>query len=93
MDDCEVHSMWADDTSSGLASALRIAPPLRHRVGYEDEEPLDRAIIAHLYGEADDIPVEPPNVPGRTIFPVDLSKMFEPEKRCRNGPELLGLRV
>ncbi|CAE7787999.1 CYC1, partial [Symbiodinium sp. CCMP2456] len=64
MDDCEVHSMWADDTSSGLASALRIAPPLRHRVGYEDEEPLDRAIIAHLYGEADDIPVEPPNVPG-----------------------------
>ncbi|CAE7258002.1 MCAT [Symbiodinium natans] len=83
MDDCEVQSMWADDTSSGLASALRIAPPLRHRVGYEDddEQPLDRAIIAHLYGEADDIPVEPPNVPERTIFPVDLTKMFAEEKR------------
>jgi len=92
MDDCEVHSMWADDTSSGLAAALRIAPPLRHRVGYEDEEPLDRAIIAHLYGEADDIPVEPPNVPGRTIFPVDLSKMFEPEKRQKADVTLAEVR-
>ena len=26
---------------------------------------LASAIIAHLYGEADDIPVEPPNVPGQ----------------------------
>ncbi|CAJ1335982.1 unnamed protein product, partial [Effrenium voratum] len=81
MDDCEVHGVWADD-ASGLAAAIRIAPPLRHRVGYEDsDEPLDKAIISHLYGEAEDIPVEPPNVPGRTIFPVDLEKMFPPEER------------
>ncbi|CAJ1371635.1 unnamed protein product [Effrenium voratum] len=83
MDDCEVHGVWADD-ASGLAAAIRIAPPLRHRVGYEDsDEPLDKAIISHLYGEAEDIPVEPPNVPGRTIFPVDLEKMFPPEERVR----------
>ncbi|CAK9039079.1 Hypothetical protein (Fragment) [Durusdinium trenchii] len=82
MDDCEVHGVWADDTS-GFASALRIAPPLRHRVGYQESEPLDKDIISHLYGEAEDIPVEPPNVPGRTIFPVDEEKMFPQEERWK----------
>mmetsp|Transcript_9358 Transcript_9358/g.22443 ORF Transcript_9358/g.22443 Transcript_9358/m.22443 type:complete len:547 (+) Transcript_9358:72-1712(+) len=90
MDDLEVTGIWADDTSSGLASAIRIAPPLRHRLGYQDgdEEPLDRAIISHLYGEADDIPVEPPNVPERTIIPLDeaaIDRMF-PDDKTRQLP-------
>lgn len=90
LDDCEVHGVWADDTSS-FASALRIAPPLRHRgVGADDGDSraLDKGIISHLYGEADDIPVQPPNVPGRTIFPVDMEKMFPDEERIK-APELL----
>eukprot|EP00434_Breviolum_minutum_P032681 symbB.v1.2.028901.t1/scaffold3071.1/size64237/1 len=88
MDDCEVHGVWADDTS-GFASALRIAPPLRHRgVGLDDGKPLDKGIISHLYGEADDISVEPPAVPGRTIFPIDMAKMFPEEERVK-APELL----
>ena len=60
------------------------------------------AIISHLYGEADDIPVEPPNVPGmlvgtafgrsllrRTIFPVDMEQMFPEEKRCQPSIETI----
>eukprot|EP00931_Biecheleriopsis_adriatica_P005579 TRINITY_DN107078_c0_g1_i1.p1 TRINITY_DN107078_c0_g1~~TRINITY_DN107078_c0_g1_i1.p1 ORF type:complete len:564 (-),score=93.75 TRINITY_DN107078_c0_g1_i1:146-1837(-) len=78
LDDMEVHGIWPEDSTAAIADAVKIAPPLRHRM-YDDADgkPIDKSIYSYLYGDADDIAVEPPEVPGRTIFPIDLSEPVE----------------
>lgn len=68
LDECEVQGVWEEDTSSGIANALKIAPPLRQRApGYEDPKQTDTVLLNNLYGQPEKINVQPPAwPPGRT---------------------------
>lgn len=79
LDDCEVHGVWSEENpNQGVANALKIAPPMRYRAGFEHGEvgdkDIDKGMFSYLYGDVQKLNVEPPPIRGRTILPVHISE-------------------
>ncbi|CAE8600346.1 unnamed protein product [Polarella glacialis] len=81
LDDCEVHGIWAEDSTAGVADAIKIAPPLRQRfpAAWEGDDfgPVDKVLVSHLYGVSTQIPVQPPP------WPLPRLNQAEPAKGAK----------